>query len=245
MLTKILIADPSEEFRFVLSLALGKEYTVLSCATGQQALALLRSEHPDFFVMDMMLPGIDGLSLLGTARAEQVCPPTLVTSRFFQDHIISALQKQNVVYLMSKPCELDAMVGRIQDLVAEFSPRIFFQPAPRSAVTAALFELGIPAKRVGYGNCREAVLLLKENPGALLSKEVYPAIAKVQHSSAGSVEKNIRDAITYAYDRRNNAVWARYFSTAPNGQIPKPTNRVFLSTLAEILFTMEQNEVIG
>lgn len=238
MLTKILIADPSEEFRFVLTHLLEKHYTVLSCGTGLQALELLRSEHPDFFVMDMMLPGIDGLSLLDTARSEGLCPPTLVTSLFFQDHIVNALQRQNVVYLMSKPCDMEALVGRVEDLVAEFSPRLFFHPAPRSVVTAALFELGLPAKRIGYGNCREAILMLKEDPGALLSKEIYPALAKVQQVSSCSIEKNIRDAISYAYQNRNDAVWSRYFPVAPNGQIPKPTNRVFLTTLAERLFSI-------
>lgn len=242
MLTKILIADPSEEFRFVLTQLLEKHYTVLSCGTGSQALALLREEHPDFFVMDMMLPGIDGLSLLGTARAEGVCPPTLVTSLFFQDHIVNALQRQNVVYLMSKPCDMEALVGRIRDLVEEFSPRLFFRPPPRSVVTAALFELGIPAKRIGYGNCREAILMLKEDPNASLSKEIYPALSKRQGGSTGSIEKNIRDAIHYAYDHRNDAVWARYFPLAPNGQIPKPTNRVFLATVAQRLFAVTEDE---
>lgn len=238
MLTKILIADPSVEFRFVLTKLLEKRYTVLSCGTGTQALELLRREKPDLFVMDLMLTGIDGLSLLSAARQEGLCPPTLVTSLFFHDHIINALQRENVVYLTRKPCNLEALTGRIRELAAELSPRLFVAPEPRSLVTSTLFELGVPANRIGYGNCREAILLLREDPNASLSKEIYPALAKSQGVSVGSIEKNIRDAISCAYNHRSDAVWARYFPAAPNGQIPRPTNRVFLSTLAQVLFAM-------
>jgi len=241
MLTKILIADPSGEFRFVLTKQLEKQYTVLSCGTGTQALALLEEEKPDFFVMDLMLTSIDGLALLSAARDKGICPPTLVTSLFFHDHIVNALQRENVVYLMRKPCDMEALTGRIHELVAELNPQLFFRPEPRSVVTTALFELGVPASRIGCGNCREAILLLKEDPNASLSKEIYPALAKSQGVSEGSIEKNIRDAINYAYYHRSDSVWARYFPIAPNGQIPKPTNRVFLTTLAQVLFSMTRS----
>lgn len=235
---KILIADPSEEIRFVLGQMLETQYTILSCSTGDRALELLRLERPELLVLDLMLPEIDGLSLLCAARKEGICPPALVTSLFIHDHIINALQRENVVYLMRKPCNLDALTGRIRELAGELSPQILFRPDQRSVVTAALFELGIPASRIGCGNCREAVIMLKADPGASLSKEIYPALANAQGVSAGSIEKNIRDAITDGYNRRNDSVWRRYFPTAPNGQIPKPTNRQFLSTLAQVLFAI-------
>ena len=241
MLTKILIADPSEEFRFVLTRMLGKCYTVLSCGTGPQALELLRTEAPDLMVLDLMLSGFDGLTLLSTARSEGICPPSFVTSAFFFDHIANALQRENVVYLMRKPCDMDVLISRIREVAEELSPQLFFGLEPRGLVMAALFELGIPAKRIGSGNCREAILMLKDDPNALLSKDIYPVLAQAQKVSAGSIEKNIRDTITDAYQHRNDAVWVKYFPLAPNGQIPKPTNRVFLTTLAQVLFHMQRH----
>lgn len=239
MLKKILIADSNEEFRLSLSEELRPEYSVLSCGSGTQALELLRTQHPDFFVMDLMLPGIDGLSLLKTATAEDICPPVLVTTSFTRDHITAALQQFNVVYMMLKPCELFAISARIQELVMEFSPQLFFRPAPHSLVTTALFELSVAPDRIGFDNCRESILILKDNPRALLTKEVYPVLAKKHETSDIAVEKNIRDAISDAWSRRNEAVWRRYFSPAPNGQLAKPSNKVFLSTLAEALFSAQ------
>ena len=84
---------------------------------------------------------------------------------------------------------------------------------------------------------------MKDDPNASLSKEIYPALAKTQGGTATSVEKNIRDAIGYAYRNRNEAVWARYFPVAPNGQVPKPTNRAFLATLAQRLFAASRDEI--
>ena len=235
---KILIADPSEEYRFALTTLLQPDYTLLTCSTGDQALALLRQEQPELMVLDLMLPGMDGLGLLAQARKEGICPPALVSSLFLHDHVVNALQKENVVYLVRKPCNLEALALRIRELTRELSPRLSFYPDARSVVSEALFELGLPASRLGYANCREAVLMLREDPGASLSKEIYPAIARSQGVSSTSVEKNIRDAIADGYSRRNEGVWRRYFPVAPDGRVHKPTNRRFLAGLVQKLFCM-------
>lgn len=234
MLKKILIADPSEEFRLSLCGALCSDFTVLCCGNGQEALELLRTQKPDFLVMDLILPVIDGMGVLKQAKQEEICPPVLVTTGFTRDHIANALQQFNVVYMVLKPCELSAIASRIRELVLEFSPQLFFHPDPHSLVTTALFELGLAPKRAGFRWSRQAILILKDNPGAQLTKEIYPSLA--EDGNGNSVEKNIRDAIADAWNRRNDAVWRRYFPPDPSGEIPRPTNKVFLYTLTEVLF---------
>lgn len=240
-MAKLLIVDHSEEIRFALTNLLRQDYTVLACDSGDQALELLRREKPELLVMELVLSGIDGLSLLAQARAEGICPPALVVSLFLHDHVIQALQKENVAYLMRKPCDLQVLTLRIRELAADLSPRLVLRPDPRNVISTALFELGVAASRLGYANCREAILMLAENPTASLSKDIYPALAEPQGVSGTSVEKNIRDAIADAYNRRSEPVWRRYFPTAPDGRIPKPSNRLFLSTLAQVLFAVERH----
>lgn len=236
-MAKLLLVDPSEEIRFALTNLLRQDHTVLTCDRGDLALELLRQEQPDLLVTDLVLSGIDGLSLLALARQERICPPVLVVSSFLHDHVIRALHRENVVYLMRKPCDLQVLVGRIRELATDLSPRLL-GPDPRSVISTALFELSIATSRLGFANCREAVLMLREDPTASLSKDIYPALAEAQGVSGTSIEKNIRDAITDAYSRRNEAVWRRYFPIAPDGKVPKPSNRQFLSTLAQVLFAM-------
>ncbi len=64
---KLLIADCSEDYRTALANALTDHYHVLCCRTGTEALDILRRENPDILVLDLMLPELDGLTLLERA----------------------------------------------------------------------------------------------------------------------------------------------------------------------------------
>lgn len=243
MATKILIADSSDEFRLTLADALQNNYTVFSCRDGDQALELLRAKQPDLLVMDLMISGVDGLMLLEKARAEGICPPVLVTTNFLGSYVIDALRQYDVVYAVLKPCAISAITARIDDLSGRIIPAPQLRPTPHAIVTSALMELSLPAKRSGFRYCREAILMLAENPGLQVTKHVYPEIAKRNGCKAEAIEKAVRDAITAAWDERSDAVWRRYFAVAPNGQIPRPSNRVFLATVTEVLFSVQANVI--
>lgn len=235
MLTKILIVDSNEEFRRELAEGLRQFYCVHACGDGIAGLEILRSKGADFLVMDLMLPGIDGLALLNAAQREGVCPPAMVCCVGFPPYAIQALQAYNVVYLSMKPCLIDVLIQRIRELVEASAPEILFQPATDAVVAAALRELGMNASRAGYHNCRDAILMLSQDPRLQVTKEIYPALGDWR-----AVEKNIRDAIQDAWDHRDEGIWRRYFRCAPNGQLARPSNKVFLITLAEELFAQRQ-----
>lgn len=237
MLTKILIVDANEEFRSALADELRPDHTVRTCGNGLQALELLRSVHPDFLVTDLMLPGLDGLSLMKTANQEGICPPTIATSTYFSQYAAKALEELNVEYMMLKPCQISALASRVDDLMCQSPAPVFCLPSPYSAVTTVLLELGFPTSRKGFRYCREAILLLSADPGLQITKEIYPAVAKAYDTEPESVEKNIRDVITAAWQNRDDALWRRYLPIAPNGQIPRPSNSVFLTHLSEVLST--------
>ena len=238
MLTKILIADSSEEFRLSLTEALRPNCAVHTCADGLQALELLRTWQPDFLVMDLALSGMDGLSVLQSAKAEGICPRVLVTASLLGDYVINALRQYDVVYMVLKPCLISVIAARIDDLICQYKPPLFFRPSPESVVSTALMELGMNASRGGYHYCIEAILMLAENPSLQVTKAVYPVIGKPRNSEGSSVEKSIRDAIFAAYANGKDEVWQRYFPAGPDGRVPRPSNRVFLSTLAEVLFSV-------
>lgn len=237
MSTKILIVDASEEFRFALTDELQQEHTVRSCGNGLEALALLRSFRPDFLVTDLTLAGLDGLSLLQTANREGICPPTVVTGTYFSQCAANALEGLNVVYMVLKPCRIDALASRIDEMLCRSSIPLLLVPSPHSTVTTVLLELGIPTSRKGFRYCREAILLLSKDPSVQITKEIYPVVGKLYGAEAESVEKNIRDVIAAAWQQRDDALWRRYFPMAPNGQIPRPSNAVFLTRLTEVLST--------
>ena len=241
-MVKILIADSSSEFRIALAGALQSRYLVESCGDGAQALSLLQSDPPDILVLDLMLPEVDGLAVIKQAAEAGICPTLLVTSRYFRDYVIDTLHRYQVACAVLKPCRIQNLADRIQDLAEQIVPALPARPTPRSAITTALLAMNFPTKQKGFTYIREAVLMLAQDPGQQVTKEIYPVIGKAHGSNFKAVERAIRHSINCAWNQSDREVWRRYFPTAPNGQVPKPTNSAFLSRLADMVQQFPQRK---
>ena len=238
---KLLIADGGEEFRQALKDALQDAYHVRTCRDGKEALSLLRSFKPDVLVLDLMLPELDGISLLQNAIQGEAYPVVLATSRFINDYVLEAADKLGVGYLVRKPCDIRATAARIVDLTqgSRFVP--LCPPDPRYHVSNLLLSLGVPPKRDGYRYLREAIPIMAKNPTLSITKELYPAIGTLCHSDRNNVERSIRSAIHTAWERRDDRIWQLYFPPDSTGQIPRPTNAGFILRLADSLALWDEN----
>lgn len=230
---KVFIADHSEDFSMVLTGALQSKYQVEVCGDGAQVLERLRAFGPDVLILDLMLPGIPGLDLLRTVRQEQLCPAVIITSRFISDHVLECLQRLRVDYVLRKPCSIQSILDQVEELCSELIPNRAHQPDPHCVVSTILLALNVSTHKKGFRYCRQGILMLAEDPGAQVTKEIYPAIAKQFGTSNTAVEKAIRSAIDSAWENRANDLWRQYFTPASNGQIVKPTNTQFLSRIAD------------
>ncbi len=68
---QLLVADDEAELRKFLSQALSKHgYEVLEAASGRQALAIIREARPALVVLDILMPGMDGVDICKTMRAD-------------------------------------------------------------------------------------------------------------------------------------------------------------------------------
>lgn len=154
---KLLIADGNEEFRRALAAELQGAYHVRCCGDGKEALSLLRSFVPDVLVLDLMLPELDGISLLQSAASAGLCPMVLVTSRFYNDYILGALGELSVGYMMRKPCDIPATAARIGDLSRHIRAPLVTPPDPQTQVTNLLPEHSFqtPGLRIPPGSHSE------------------------------------------------------------------------------------------
>ena len=233
---KLLIAEGTEDFRDALVDSLQGAYSVRACADGNTAMTLLRSFKPEILVLDLMLPGLDGISLLQMAANAGIRPMVLATTRFVSDYILEAADRQGVSYLMVKPCDVRATIARIGDLSQRIkAPSPTPQPDPRTYVTNLLLTLGVTTKLKGYGYLREAVIRMAKDPGQSITKELYPAVAQACGGAAIHVERSVRSAITAAWDKRDEQLWRMYFTPDGTGCIHRPTNATFISRLADSL----------
>lgn len=231
---KILIAEGSEDFRLALTEALQGIHYVHSCSNGQEALTLLQNFCPDILVLDLMLPGIDGISLLYTAADSGLCPLVLATGKFFSDYMMDSLEKLGVEYVLTKPCDLRSTIARIHDLTQRIHQPLLAKPDPRNHISNVLMALGIPVNFHGYAYLREAVLLVARDRDQAITKELYPTIAKMFGNKiiGQNVERSIRNAIEHAWNTRDDSVWQIYF---PREIDKKPSNGQFIHALADSL----------
>ena len=180
---------------------------------------------------------MDGISLLHAATESGICPLVLATGKFFSDYMMDSLVQLGVEYLLTKPCDLRSTIARIHDLTQRIHQPVICQPDPLNQVSAQLITLGIPVNYHGYGFLREAILRIAQKPDQGITKELYPAIAKMfgNNINEKNVERSIRNAIEQAWKVRDDQIWQQYFPRGKDGQIKRPTNGQFIYALADSL----------
>lgn len=235
---KVMIADGETEALADLGAALAGQYHVRIAREGHEALSMLRSFAPDLMVLDMLLPGLDGISLLQKTAELDLHPVVLATTRMLSDYMSQTLQKMGVDYVMVKPCDAAAVAARLSDLTQTLKLPLFTGPDVRTTISNMLLNLGIPTKLKGYGYLREAIRLFAANPEQSITKELYAEVASRCNATVTQVERSIRTAIETAWEHQDSQAWGRYFPREGGG---RPSNGEFVARLADHLNTQRQD----
>ena len=243
--TTVFIADNSEEFCNQLTAALHKAqgFQVVGTATdGEQTLRAISERKVDVLVLDMMLPKRDGISILKAMAALERRPATLATSGFITDYVASAAANLGVRYLMLKPCDIGALVERLEEIRGESGQRQTGQRRMdknniESMVTNIIHEIGVPAHIKGYQYLREAIILAVSDLDVInaVTKVLYPQVAKTFQTTPSRVERAIRHAIEVAWDRGDLDTLQRFFGYTVSNTKGKPTNSEFIALIADKL----------
>src|SRR4051795_13546492 len=114
-MAKVLIVEDDEVIGQGIVRHLGSAgFDPLWVPRGEQGLARLRYERPDVLVLDMMLPGLDGWSVIQEARAEGIGTPIVVVSARGTEHDrVHALEIGADDYLV-KPFSMKELVARVR-----------------------------------------------------------------------------------------------------------------------------------
>ena len=230
---KVLVADAQEQWRELLEKTLGQTFQVCTCADGLRALELTERYRPDVLVLDLMLSGTDGLSVVRALQEWPDCPRIIVTGRYFSNFVTMALERCQVDSIMLKPCTAQSVAERVLELLSDGEEVATVYQDPYDYITTLLVRLGARTSQQGFRYLRRGILLLLEEPGQQLTKQLYPAIAAEFKTSANNVEKALRTTVTNAWVNRRDEIWRAYFPVAPGGQIPKPTAGQFLIRMSD------------
>ena len=242
----VLLADASEEFRAMLQEAIEQagEFTVAaSTGDGREALRLVESESPDLLLMDIALPGLDGLGLLQALRDQGgKQPQTIIISAFCGSQVLADAEKLGVSYYLPKPCEPASLMERMRGIFeTAVSPDARVRDLRvhdlRNIVTNVIHEIGVPAHTKGYQYLREAIIIAVNDMEVInaVTKVLYPAVAKKFGTTPSRVERAIRHAIEVAWDRGDLETLQKYFGYTVSNTKGKPTNSEFIAMIADRL----------
>lgn len=116
---KILVVDDDEALAEMIGIVLRADgYEPCFAADGVAALPVFRRERPDLVLLDLMLPGIDGLEVCRLLRAESDVPIVMLTAKSDTSDVVRGLESGADDYVPKpfKPAELVARVrARLRD----------------------------------------------------------------------------------------------------------------------------------
>jgi len=121
--SRVLVADDDRAIRESLERVLQLEgYEVVVASDGAAALTLVHETEPDVLVLDVMMPGVDGLTACRVLRAEKNRTPILLlTARTETSDRVAGLDAGADDYL-PKPFELDELLARLRALLRRAQP---------------------------------------------------------------------------------------------------------------------------
>ena len=137
MAPRVLIADDDRAIRESLQRALELDgYAVETTADGVEALSTLRGGHHDLAILDVMMPGVDGLGVCRILRSDGCRIPLLMlTARVETSDRVAGLDAGADDYL-PKPFELDELLARLRALLRRS------RPEPQDGMPAPSVQLG-------------------------------------------------------------------------------------------------------
>lgn len=112
-----MIIEDEKDIVKMLEYNLGKEgYRVISTRDGESALELARKEHPDLIILDLMLPGIDGLEVCKTLKNDtktSSIPIIMLTAKAQESDKVVGLELGADDYI-TKPFSIRELMARIK-----------------------------------------------------------------------------------------------------------------------------------
>ena len=255
---RIVLADAGEEYRQLLTDLLSAEgdFNVIgSTGDGNVALSYVLDGGADVLVTDLILSGLDGLSLMKKVSElpERDRPAVIVVSGFSSEHTLAESAALGASYFIQKPCDIASLFSRVRQISGTARPAFearelrIAKPAERAldaVVTEVIHEIGVPAHIKGYQYVREAIILAINDMEIInaVTKVLYPTVAKKFQTTPSRVERAIRHAIEVAWDRGDIETLQKFFGYTVSNIKGKPTNSEFIAMIADRLnLQLKQN----
>ena len=238
---RVLLADDDTEFCARMSAVLDSadDFELVGIAeNGEKALSAVNELRPDVLIIELMLPVLDGMSVLSRLHEQDgPHPAVMVFSAFASPQIGAECAALGVDLFLRKPMEPQAVcerlrlwrTGQLRAVKAEESMALELR------VTEVIHQVGVPAHIKGYQYLREAIMMSVNDMDMLnsITKVLYPTIAKKFDTTSSRVERAIRHAIEVAWSRGKMDTIDELFGYTVNNGKGKPTNSEFIALITD------------
>ncbi len=259
---KLVIIDDSQQMKDMIAQKFTTQngFVVLEHITnGTKALDAIKQHKPDVVLLDLVISGRDGISILQDIHALPNAPKVIVVTALTGDGFVCNAMQNGASYYIVKPCIFEDVERRIKDIVSEkFKPTeqqehinslvarfknegVVSLPASTKIksldekISNIFITVGIPAHIKGYQFLREAIKMAVDTPEIVnsITKKLYPNIATRFSTTASKVERAIRHAIEVAWNRGKIENINSVFGLQVYNANEKPTNGEFIALVAD------------
>lgn len=235
----VLVADDNTAWLEALSMGIDNEpdfKVVANTTNGKTTLELIENLRPDIMILDIIMPECDGVYIVNYVRQNMpdYSPIIYMLSGIGSDAVITILNELDIDFYSMKPITLQMTIANLKQIVMyknrKITPAIPQKTLTRDQVIQmVLGELGLQVNLMSTKYIFQAVQYYETNPESfeMLTKILYPHIAKINNNTPGAVEKNIRTCIKKVSEE-NTELFSKIFKYYSNKKI---TNSIFLNSI--------------
>lgn len=118
--TILIVEDEASILRLLADQSREAGFAVLTAADGMEGLNTALTAHPDIILLDILMPKMDGLTMLKKLRADpygKTVPVIILTNMSYTDSISRALEGGVYDYLMKSDWSLEAVLNKVKERV--------------------------------------------------------------------------------------------------------------------------------
>ncbi len=122
---RVLVVDDDDDIRTVSEMALRHvgNFEVLAASSGAQAVGIAATDAPDLILLDMMMPGMDGVDTFKALKAQEASAaiPVIFMTAKVQTHEVESYLALGAIGVISKPFDPMTLADQIRAMVADRS----------------------------------------------------------------------------------------------------------------------------
>ena len=161
-MTLIMVVDDDQDLSEMLGIVLnGAGYEVDLVGRGDEVMDLLRAQKPDLVLLDVMLPGMDGIEVAKLIRAESMVPIVMLTAKGDTHDVVRGLEAGADDYMV-KPFNPSELVARLKVRLRRSNIEI-------DQIAHSIIRAGqsIPLTRLEF----DLLVALAKEPGRVFTRE--------------------------------------------------------------------------